>query len=133
MESRKVPEWRHLAIASVLIATPSVPMAGELECMLGCRLDGLTNISWKPSSMCSKPFVPSFYASTPEQYNMAVDTYNRWLSQMKAYVECVNAEASSDLKKLPNIVVEGAKKAQQEASDEISSARSRLQMMRPMR
>lgn len=111
---------------------PAVAQAGELECFLTCKIDGLmSNITWKPSG-CSKPSAPLFLVGRgAREYNLAVDQFNMWLSLVERYNDCIRSEALADIKRMPDLIVEGAKKAQSEMASEIQHQRSNLQLMRP--
>lgn len=73
---------------------PSVSLGGEFECdvLSKCRIDGMfPSVKWKPSG-CYKPsqlHMP--YGSSVREYNLAVDSFNSWQSEVTAYL---NSEAS---------------------------------------
>lgn len=118
-----------------LASWSSISLSGEFDCGIlnNCRIDGIIpSVKWKPTGSCSKPFPPSlYYGSSVREYNNAVDSFNRWVSEVQSYVSCIRTEAESDLKKIPDIIRDGAKQAQQEMSNEVARARLEIEMMRP--
>lgn len=105
--------------------------AGELECTIYCRLDGLTSITWK-STDCIKPSPPMmFYGRSVREYNQSVNEFNYWLTQVDSYLLCVRSEAADDMRKMPSVFTEGVEKARREISDEVRRQRSNLELMRP--
>ena len=125
-------KYMNTVIVVLLFGLFSFPVgAGELECGIGgCRLDGLARVEWKPSSSCYKPPAPLMLVTGTREYNEAVDAFNRWVSEMGLYVDCVSNEAASDLKKMPDIILEGVKKTQREVSEDVAQQRGRLRLMR---
>ena len=118
-----------------LACSPCISLSGELECGIlnNCRIDGIvSSVKWKPSGSCSRPFAPPLYfGSSAREYNDAVDSFNRWLSGVDLYLSCVRNEATADMRKMPEIIVDGVKQVEEEMSRELARARSKLQMMRP--
>ena len=114
---------------------PSITLSGEFECgiLSNCSLDGiLPTVKWKPSRSCYKPITPMpYFGSGVREYNDAVDSFNRWVSEVNTYRNCVRNEAAADMKKVPDIIIDGANQVNQEMSAEISRIRSNLEMSRP--
>ena len=120
-----------VVVATFVLLSKSLS-AGELECTIYCRLDGLTsNITWKATG-CIKPSPPMmFYGRSVREYNQSVDEFNRWLTAVDAYLLCVRNEAADDMRKMPTVFAEGVDKARQEMSDEVRRQRTNLELMRP--
>ena len=125
---------KQAVIAALMLLSPA-PHAGELECLFRCDLSGvIVGVEWKPSSSrCYKPSAPFLFVSNARDYNNAVQSFNQWIEEMNTYLSCVQNEAADDLKKMPDIFVQGLKKVQRETSDEITRARTNLQLQRPIR
>lgn len=122
-----------LFLCAVLLHFATLSIAGELTCGFGgCRLDAvISDVKWKPTN-CEKPPPPyTFFGTTAREYNLAVDSFNRWISIIDLYIKCVRSEADTDSRKVPAIISDGLKNAEQEVSDEVQHERLKLQMMRP--
>lgn len=75
---------------------------------------------------CSKPYEPSFYEY--DQY--AVDEFNRYVADVKNYIECIQNEAESDLNTLREAIVDSLDDQQSEAIQGVERLRNNLEMMR---
>ena len=87
-------------------------------------------MDWEPD--CSKPYVPSFYISSVEDYNDAVYEFNNYVSEVESYLSCVADEAESDTGAAARAIQNGAEKARSEVISELDSVRSNLQSERDM-
>ncbi len=123
---------RQLAALVLFAFISQYSVAGKFECLIDCDLDGIAlSVDWKPNG-CYKPSPPLIlYVSNARDYNEAVDTFNRWISEVDSYLVCVRNEARRDIEKVPEIILEGVKKAQRDMASEVSSQRTSLQLMRP--
>lgn len=95
--------------------------AGELgETTLGASL------SWKPTQ-CSKPAKLFFNVTDIDSYNSAVEEYNDYLLQVRAYRVCISEEAESDARKAAQAIAGGVDQVYDEIRSELESARSELE------
>lgn len=79
-------------------------------------------------SDCYKPSPPSFFVSDIDSYNMAVDDFNRYVSEVKSYLECIRSEGDSDSEMLLKAVHDGVTNEENEIIDEVRDAKRELLM-----
>ncbi len=89
-----------------------------------------TYMDWEPD--CYKPSPPTFFVSDIHSYNMAVDEYNSFVSELQTYLSCIQSEGESDLKTLAVSISNSIDEKRSEAMSELQSAKSDLSMQKLM-
>lgn len=84
---------------------------------------------WR-SNRCYKPPPPPLQISDPLTYNLAVDAFNRYFDQMKAFVECIGDEANADYETLQKVLERGMSRARAEALQDLERTRSAIEAYR---
>jgi hypothetical protein len=122
---------RAIRFGIVLVAVVSATAnAGEIESgIVTCEVRGIFQCGWKPKG-CYKPLPPSTFVVDVTSYNLAVDAYNRYLSDVRRYLACAVNDGKSDIESFPEIVKRGIEKTSQEMDREIASAKSSLDRAR---
>lgn len=109
--------------------------AGELEGGIGgCKLSSLfLGCKWKPSD-CTKPNPPNTLVFSRNDFNLAVDDFNDYLRQVSYYKQCLVDEAKQDVsKRFPDLVIKSVEDETNEIDNEVQSARSQIELQRPLR
>jgi hypothetical protein len=84
---------------------------------------------WR-ANRCYKPPPPPIQVSDPLTYNLAVDRFNRYFEQMKAFMECVGAEANADYVAMRKILDTGLERARSDALNDLERTRAAIERYR---
>lgn len=84
---------------------------------------------WR-SNRCYKPPQPPINVSDPLTYNLAVDGFNRYFDQMKAFMECVGQEANQDYESMRKVLETGLSRARSEALEDLERTRAAIESYR---
>lgn len=84
---------------------------------------------WR-SNRCYKPPPPPVRVSDPLTYNLAVDAFNRYFDQMKAFMECVGIEANEDYEALRSVLEKSLARARAEALQDLERTRAAIEAYR---
>ncbi len=64
-----------------------------------------------------------------DSYNLAVDEFNMFLSDVDSYLDCVVRDANADIQKnIPKIIKQGVRDAQSEMRQLIDELKSQLEL-----
>jgi hypothetical protein len=84
---------------------------------------------WR-ANRCYKPPPPPIQVSDPLTYNLAVDRFNRYFEQMKAFMECAGAEANTDYEVMRKILDIGLERARSDALNDLERTRAAIERYR---
>lgn len=112
-----------LIVAIIICCMPSSAISGSL----GMTTIGFMN-TWEPD--CYKPNEPYMFITDVDSFNMAVDEFNSYLSQVEQYMLCVETEAETDKRAMIKAVDQGMLEATEGILMEVQSARSTLEASR---
>jgi len=81
---------------------------------------------WR-STRCYKPPPPAVQISDALSYNLAVDAFNRYFEQIKAFMQCIGAEANGDYEAMRKVLETGLDRARAEALEDLERTRSAIE------
>ena len=122
--------WFNIFVGLVLLSVSFGDLrAGEFKCTFDCTLGGfMPSAKWEATG-CSEPYQPTIMAYDVDSYNLAVDEFNMFLSDVDSYLDCVVRDANADIQKnVPKIIKQGVRDAQSETRQLIDALKSQLEM-----
>jgi len=120
-----------MLVASGALGLALPVYAGEIGGGLsGCEIR--LSCEWKAKG-CYKPSPPFTTAYDSFSYNLAVENYNRYVSDAKMYLDCIISEGRRDINDgFPKLVKKSIEESSAEIDRDISSAKSSLEMARTL-
>ena len=113
--------FRHLGLLTLFTLFAAAAPAGEFNASAVN-----SSLEWKPTG-CSKPAELSLNVTDVNSYNAAVDEYNQYLLEVRAYRECINEEAQADAETTAQSISSGLDRASADLAREVDTARSELE------
>lgn len=97
-------------------------------------LDGpeITDYRRWESNRCYVPQRPAFLIRDPLTFNLAVEAFNEYLGQMRAYMDCLQQEAQQDVQILQRTIEASRQRHQAEALRDTDIAREELERYRAL-
>jgi hypothetical protein len=111
---------------SALAGLPAPTRAGELD-----RPEITDYRVWKPNR-CYKPRPPSVQVTDALTFNLAVEAFNRYLTDMKGYLECAGTEANEDYAAIKQVLEESLGRLREDAIGELEATRNNIERYRAL-
>jgi len=116
----------HILIGAAFLVVATTAHAGVL--------DGpeVTDYRQWESNRCYVPPRPSFLIRDPLTFNLAVEAFNDYLGQIRAYLDCLNQEAQQDMQSLQRTIDAGRLRHEDDALRDTEIARDELERYRAL-
>ena len=113
-------------IAAAIIGLAAAPALGG---SLGPTAVTST-LEWRTN--CTAPAQPTLFIDNIETYNLALEEFNTYVAQVRAYIQCIQSDGRGDVDALADVVARGMQAQQSVALEAVEELRTDLNVQRSL-